>query len=243
MENQSRCCRISNRHCFLLVERQIRSAPSARRNRTSAAPRPRGSASRGCRRCRQPESCSSTGGYAVLLGKSDRLTETLEDAFPVFCCPGAGRPAFHNLKCEEPEKRYAGELQIESKIFCDLLDRANSVELRRELCLGDCEPQVLYSFKSIAGVGRNGSRIVISAVAELRELDKAQRRQRPLIDIELARKRGREVGKRSLLKGKADTRCTPKLREKFLPVILRKLHCRFLRNQIFLRQSDEHRAS
>ncbi len=70
----------------------------------------------------------------MLLGKSDRVTETLEDAFPVLSGPGPGRPAFHNLKCEEPEKRYAGELQIESQIFCDLLDRANSVELRGELC-------------------------------------------------------------------------------------------------------------
>src|SRR5712692_9301494 len=135
MENQSRCCRISNRHGFLLVELQIRSAPSARRNRTAAALRPRASASRGYRRCRRPESCSSTGGYAVLLGKSDRLTETLEDAFPVLSGPGPGRPAFHNLKCEEPEKHYAGELQIESQIFCDLLDRANSVMLFRFLAL------------------------------------------------------------------------------------------------------------
>src|SRR5437879_3544873 len=134
MESQSRCCRISNRHCFLLVERQIRSAPSAHRNRTSAAPRPRASASRGCRRCRRPESCSSTGRYAVLLGKSDRLTETLEDAFSVFCCPGPVRPAFHNLKCEEPEKRYAGELQIESQIFSDMYDRANTVELESGRC-------------------------------------------------------------------------------------------------------------
>src|SRR3989442_4539389 len=122
MENQSRCCRISNRHCFLLVERQIRSAPSARRNRTPAALRPRASASRGCRRCRRPESCSSTGGYAVLLGKSDRLTETLEDAFPVLFGPGPGRPAFHNLKCEEPAKRCAGALPIESQIFFDQVD-------------------------------------------------------------------------------------------------------------------------
>src|SRR5262249_26141924 len=157
MENQSRCCRISNPHCFVLVEPQIHSAPSARRNRTSAAPRPRASASRGCRRCRRAESCSSTGGDAGLLGKSDRLTETVEDAFPVLSCPSPGRPAFHNLKCEEPKERYAGELQIKSQIFCDLLDRANSVELRCELCFCDCEPQVLHSFKSIAGVARNGS--------------------------------------------------------------------------------------
>src|SRR5438128_11434714 len=191
-----------------------------RRNRSSAPPRRRASAPGGLRRCLRPESSSSTGGCAVLLGKSDRLTETLEDAFPVLACPGPVRPAFHNLKCEEPEKRYAGELQIESQIFCDLLDRANSVELRRELCFGDCEPQVLHSLKSITGVGRNGSRIVISAVAELRELDKAQRRQGAVINIELARKHSGEVRKRFLLKRKPNARSAPKVREKFLSVML-----------------------
>src|SRR5205807_263443 len=85
-------------------------------------------------------------------------------------------------------------------IFCDLLDRTHAVELGCELRLGDGQPQVLHSLKSVAGVSRNGGGIIRSAVPKFRKLNEAQGRQCPLIDIELARERSGEVRKRSLMK-------------------------------------------
>src|SRR5205807_5016957 len=114
---------------------------------------------------------------------------------------------------------------------------------RRELRLGDGQPQILDSLESIAGISRNGSRIVISAVAQLRKLDEAQSRQRPLVDIEVARDRVREVWKRFLLKRKPDARRAPKFGEKFLSVVLDQLHRRLVQNQILLRERNEERTT
>src|SRR5207249_839394 len=79
-------------------------------------------------------------------------------------------------------------------------NRTHAVELGCELRLGNGEPQVLHSLKSVAGVSRNGGGIIISAVPKLRKLNEAQGRQSPLIDIEPARERSGEVRKRSLIK-------------------------------------------
>src|SRR5205823_1203340 len=87
------------------------------------------------------------------------------------------------------------------------------------------------------------SRIIISTISELRKLDKAQGGQRPLIDIELARKRSCKIRKRPLLKGKANARCTPKFGKKFLSVLLQQFDCRFLGNQILLREGNEQRTT
>src|SRR5437773_10195883 len=135
-----------------------------------------------------------------LLAETDHLTEALENALLFLSGCAATRPAFNNFKGEEPEKRHAREFQIEPQIFCDLFDRTHAVELGCELRLGDGEPQVLHSLKSVAGVSRNGGGIMISAVPKLRKLNEAQGRQSPLIDIELSRERSGEVRKRSLIK-------------------------------------------
>src|SRR5438105_14914715 len=96
-----------------------------------------------------------------LLAKPDCLTEALENAFALL--PGAGcRPAFYNFKREEAEKADASKFQIESQIFCNLLDRTNAVELRRELRLGHGEPEILRAFESIARVSGNRGRLVVS---------------------------------------------------------------------------------
>src|ERR1700736_535161 len=175
---------------------------------------------------------------AELFAEADGLTEPLENTLLFLSCRASARPAFDNLKGEEPEKSHAREFQIESQIFCDLLNGTNAVELGRELRLGDGQPQILHSLKSIASVSRNRGRIIISAVADLRELDEAQRRQRPLIDIVGGERRG-EVWERFLLKRKANARRAPKFGEKFLSVMLRQLHRRLVQNQILLRERDE----
>src|ERR1700693_3402158 len=142
----------------------------------------------------------------ILLAETDRLAEPLENAFPFLSGRACARPTFDNLKGEEPEKCHAGEFQIETQIFCDLLNGTSAVELRRKLRFGDGQPQILHSLKSIASVSWNRSRIVISAVAELRKLNETQCRQRPLIDIEVAGERSSEVRKGSLFKRKANAR-------------------------------------
>ena len=57
-----------------------------------------------------------------LLAQTDRLTETLKNAFALLSGAAAARPAFHDFEREEPEKCNAGEFQIEPQILCDLLN-------------------------------------------------------------------------------------------------------------------------
>ena len=57
------------------------------------------------------------------------MAEALEDALAFLTSRASAWPAFNDLEREKPEKIDAGEFQIESQIFCDLLDGANPVEL------------------------------------------------------------------------------------------------------------------
>ena len=143
-----------------------------------------------------------------LLAETDRPAETLENAFAFLS--GAGcRPAFYNFEREEPEKCDAREFQIEPQILCDLLNGPGTVELRRELCLGHSEPQILDPLESVARVSGNRSRVVVGSISELRELYETQGRERPLIDIQISAECVGEIGKRPLLIGKANARRGP----------------------------------
>src|SRR5256885_5221602 len=89
---------------------------------------------------------------SMLLAETDRRPEPLEHTFSFLSGSACARPALDNFKGEEPEKCDAGKFQIEPQIFCDLLNGTNAVELGRELRFGHGQPQILHSFKSIAGI-------------------------------------------------------------------------------------------
>src|SRR5262249_4504261 len=131
----------------------------------------------------------------------------------------------------------------EAKIPGNLLDGANAVKLRGKLRFRRIKLQLLHTLETIASVRWNRSRIIIGAVAELRELDNAQGGQCPSIDVEIAGQRSGEIRDFPLLKQKADARRAPQLSEEFLPVIIRQLDRQLLRNQILLHQGNEDRAA
>ena len=104
------------------------------------------------------------------------------------------RPAFDDLEREEAEEREARELQVEPQVLRDLCDGAGAVELRGELRLRNRQPQALHALEAVARVGGNRRRIVVRLIAELRELNKAQRAERPVIDVFFARNVLRVIG-------------------------------------------------
>src|ERR1051326_3700350 len=106
-----------------------------------------------------------------------------EPALLRFWAGRRGRPAFDDLESEKTKKGQAREFEIQSEIFRDLGDRPNAVELRGELRFRHGETKVLDALVAVAGVSRNRSRLDFRRVAQLLELDAAQCRENPVIDV------------------------------------------------------------
>src|SRR5438477_2564100 len=80
-----------------------------------------------------------------LLAKSDRFRDSLEKAALFRFHGRVGRPAFHDFEREEAKESEPRKLEIQSKIFRDLRDRTDAVELRGELGFRDREPKLLHA--------------------------------------------------------------------------------------------------
>ena len=106
------------------------------------------------------------------------------------------------------------------------------------------ELQILDALKAIPGVSRDQCRIVICRRAQILELDETQTAECPIIDVRLGRNFvGISWELWALLEHETDALRGPKLREKFLSVMLDELNGRITQDQCFVRQSEEKRAA
>src|SRR4029450_4412190 len=115
----------------------------------------------------------------MLTTASSQAFETLKDALRLRLCRRAGRPTFHDFKCEESEQHQLGRFQIEPQILCNLLDGPDAVELRCKLRLVRGQLQFLNTFKTVFRVGRNRCWIAVYVLTEI--LYETQGFQRPVV--------------------------------------------------------------
>src|SRR5688572_14648581 len=167
--------------------------------------------------------------------------ELLEEAaLLLFRADHGRRPAFHDLERKKAEEGQAREFEIEPEILGDLRDGTDAVELRSELRLRHGEPKLLHPVVAVARVGGDGTGFDLLGVVELPELDAAQGAERPMVDIAFARNFIAELRQRlALLEDEAHLLRRPKLREKFLAVMLHQLHGRLVQDQSLSREIEE----
>src|SRR6187401_1047730 len=102
-----------------------------------------------------PISDSSVTAIGGLIAESNRFSQALEKPAFFLFDRRRGRPALDDFKREEAKEREARKLENQPKVFRDLGDRADAIELRGELSLRHREPKFLHTLVAIAGVGRN----------------------------------------------------------------------------------------
>src|SRR5581483_2726382 len=144
---------------------------------------------------------------------------------------------------KKPEQGHARQLQVQAQVFGDLLNGAHAVELGSELRFGNGQSQLLDTLEPVTRVSRHRCRIVVSALAELRELHHAKGRKGELIHIRLFGNGAREICQGVIVKGKTNTLGRPKLGEDFLSMLLCELECRVVGDQIVLRKYEKKRAT
>src|SRR5262249_57359759 len=84
----------------------------------------------------------------------------------------AAGPALDDSKRDEPEQQVPGGFQIETQIFCDLLNRAATIELRAELRLLPSQLQFFHAIQTFSRLSPDRCRIETSQL--LRVLDEPQ---------------------------------------------------------------------